>query len=200
MKKETEGQSQAPASPRDKVQSPGIASPSRRSFLGKLGTAATVTMAAGVVGAPSVLAESAALGSVPTSNSRVAHATALRIQKANADAKVNVPPHTTSGDEALYADKSASYSKGLLQDYIGVVNPPPGRRSTLPAKPALRTTGPTSSSAAPLPKTVLRARMLTISRAWTRYSMATPLALATRQDPFWYHRSTRSPVRPMEPS
>jgi hypothetical protein len=123
MKKETEGQSQAPASPRDKVQSPGIASPSRRSFLGKLGTAATVTMAAGVVGAPSVLAESAALGSVPTSNSRVAHATALRIQKANADAKVNVPPHTTSGDEALYADKSASYSKGLLQDYIGVVNP-----------------------------------------------------------------------------
>jgi hypothetical protein len=34
-----------------------------------------------------------------------------------------VPPHTTNGDEARYADHSASYSKGLLQDDIGVVNP-----------------------------------------------------------------------------
>ena len=34
-----------------------------------------------------------------------------------------MPPHTTNGDEQRYPDKSATYTKGLLQDDIGVVNP-----------------------------------------------------------------------------
>ena len=48
---------------------------------------------------------------------------ALRVGAATTDAVVPVPPHTTNGDETRYADHSASYSKGLLQDDIGVVNP-----------------------------------------------------------------------------
>jgi hypothetical protein len=56
------------------------------------------------------------------SDSRVAKALALRVGAANEDADVAVPPHTTNGDEARYADKSATYTKGLLQDDIGVVN------------------------------------------------------------------------------
>ncbi len=106
---------------------PDVSSPSRRKFLGSLGTAATATVAAGVLGssASSAVAHASITGGsgLPATGSRVTHATNLRISKANADAAVPVPPHTTSGDEQLYPDKSATYTKGLLQDYIGVVNP-----------------------------------------------------------------------------
>jgi hypothetical protein len=100
-----------------------IASSSRRKFLGRLGTAATVTVAAGVLGGPAAVAEGGLGDSSSPTNPRVARALSLRLQAANSDAKVTVPPHTTSGDEALYHDKSASFSKCILQDYIGVVNP-----------------------------------------------------------------------------
>jgi hypothetical protein len=102
-----------------------ISSPSRRSFIGKLGAA---TVAAGALGsAPRALAGLNPLKSVGTNltggqSNRIAVATALRIAQANADAALGVPPHTTNGDEFKYSDKSASYSKGLLQDDIGVVN------------------------------------------------------------------------------
>ena len=36
---------------------------------------------------------------------------------------IPVPQHTTNGDEARYADKSGTYSKGILQNGIGLVNP-----------------------------------------------------------------------------
>jgi hypothetical protein len=106
-----------------------VRSSSRRSFLSKLGTAATATMAAGVLGkAPAVVAQSSAANgssgiSAPAVNARVIKSLALRVAAATADSLVPVPPHTTSGDENRYPDHSASYSKGLLQDDIGVVNP-----------------------------------------------------------------------------
>jgi hypothetical protein len=56
-------------------------------------------------------------------NSRVAKSYALRLERATVDSLVPVPPHTTNGDEQRYSDKSASYSKGLLQNDICVVNP-----------------------------------------------------------------------------
>jgi len=101
-----------------------VRSSSRRSFLGKLGTAATATMAAGVLGkAPAAVAQSgAANGSAPSFNPRVTKSLALRLAAATADSLVAVPQHTTNGDENRYPDHSASYSKGLLQDDIGVVN------------------------------------------------------------------------------
>jgi hypothetical protein len=100
-------------------------SSSRRKFIGKLGAA---TVAAGVLGnargAVAGLNPFKGIGTNLTSSqaNRVAAATALRIAQANADAALGVPPHTTSGDENRYSDHSASYSKGLLQDSIGVVN------------------------------------------------------------------------------
>src|SRR5258706_8405773 len=102
-----------------------IRSSSRRSFLGKLGTAATATVAAGVLGkAPAAVAQSGvANGSAPSFNPRVTKSLALRLAAATADSLVAVPAHTTNGDELRYPDHSASYSKGLLQDDIGVVNP-----------------------------------------------------------------------------
>jgi len=105
---------------------PAVPSSSRRRFLGKLGSAATVTMAASVLGkAPAVLAQSDGSGGSSASglNARVVKALALRVDAATADSLVPVPPHTTNGDENRYPDHSASYSKGLLQDDIGVVNP-----------------------------------------------------------------------------
>lgn len=99
---------------------------SRRRFLGNLGTGAAATMAAGILGgAPKALAQSDRFGfsNAAPSNPRVAKATAIRIAKANADATVPTPPHTTNGDENRYSDHSASYSKCLLQDHIGIVNP-----------------------------------------------------------------------------
>jgi hypothetical protein len=105
------------------------AASSRRRFLSKLGTAATATMAVGVLGkGPAALAQSSetaasAGAATPGLNARVAKALGLRVGRATADSLVPVPPHTTNGDENRYADHSASYSKGLLQDDIGVVNP-----------------------------------------------------------------------------
>ena len=53
---------------------------------------------------------------------RVKQAFAIRIKTAAKEASIPVPPHTTNGDEARYPDKSGTYSKGLLQDGIGLVN------------------------------------------------------------------------------
>ncbi|MDQ3414408.1 MAG: twin-arginine translocation pathway signal protein, partial [Verrucomicrobiota bacterium] len=47
---------------------------------------------------------------------------ALRVAAATKEAQVPVPPHTANGDEQLYPDKSGTYSKGILQDGIGLVN------------------------------------------------------------------------------
>jgi len=90
------------------------------------------TAAAGVLGSvPKALAQPVRVAtSLPgriqaltgSQGNRVAAATAIRNAQTLADSLVPVPPHTTNGDEYRYADKSASYSKGLLQDDIGVVN------------------------------------------------------------------------------
>src|SRR5205807_7556111 len=73
-----------------------ISSPARRSFLGKLGTGAAVTAAAGVFGStPAALASINPLKSVganltSSQSNRIAIATALRIANANADAAIGV--------------------------------------------------------------------------------------------------------------
>ena len=106
-----------------------LSSPSRRSFIGKLGAA---TVAAGVLGsAPGALAQSGKSSGIAAGasekpgllNSRVSRAFAIRLGAATSDSLSPVPPHTTNGDEQRYSDKSASYSKCLLQNDICVVNP-----------------------------------------------------------------------------
>jgi hypothetical protein len=101
---------------------------SRRAFLGHLGGAAAATVAASTLLGP--LAKSAeavegerggeiAIQGVVRAN----NAKAARVNAANRERAVALPPHTTNGDEQLYQDRSASYSKGLLQSTFGVVNP-----------------------------------------------------------------------------
>ena len=104
--------------------------PSRRKFLGKMGTA---TLAAGVLGAaPNALAQASKVaGSANgaagvqggSSGNRVQQALSIRTTAAQKDAALPVPPHTTNGDEQRYSDHSASFSKCLLQDDICVVDP-----------------------------------------------------------------------------
>ena len=100
----------------------------RRKFLCKMGMA---TVAASILGrVPGAVAESSKPGSSPVAygeelfglSGRVQHALQLRIATARKDAQIPLAPHTTNGDEQRYPDRSASYSKGLLQDNIGVVN------------------------------------------------------------------------------
>ncbi len=55
---------------------------------------------------------------------RVAQSFAIRVGTATKEALIPVPPHTTNGDEARYPDKSGSYTKGVLQNGIGLVNLP----------------------------------------------------------------------------
>ena len=103
-----------------------ITSASRRKFLGKLGAA---TVAAGVIGsAPKALAGLNPVNRIGPNltvqqSNRVQAAFNLRAKQNVADALSPVPPHTTNGDEQTYSDKSASYSKGILQNDICVVNP-----------------------------------------------------------------------------
>jgi hypothetical protein len=87
-----------------------------------------------------VLATGAVLGKIPgaaaaegsatvpalpngVSDPRVARSFAIRLATAAREAAIPVPPHTTNGDEELYPDKSGTYTKGILQDGIGLVNP-----------------------------------------------------------------------------
>ena len=101
-----------------------ISPPTRRKFMGKIGGAAAATAAIALsptLDSPSTRAEAETPAGVR--DPRVLKSFALRIGAATADALVPVPRHTTNGDEGRYADHSASYSKGLLQDDIGVVNP-----------------------------------------------------------------------------
>lgn len=99
---------------------------SRRRFLGQVGAA----LAGGAVFGRSAIA--AAQSDNPVLNvpmappgsdhSRVEDGKRIRIACANNEAHIHVPPHTTNGDEQRYHDKSGTYSKGLLQDGIGLVN------------------------------------------------------------------------------
>jgi len=104
-------------------------SSSRRKFLEKMRMA---TVAAGVLGkTPVGFAQSGERSgsSIPDDavstalSGRVQQALDLRVAIAQKESRIPVPLHTTNGDEQRYPDRSASYSKGLLQNDIGVVNP-----------------------------------------------------------------------------
>jgi len=100
------------------------ASSSRRKFLSNIGKASAAMCALAAVGLEPLSVSAMADSELPpASSSRVQHPLNLRIEAAQRDSHIPVPPHTTNGDKQRYPDHSASYSKGLLQDDIGVVNP-----------------------------------------------------------------------------
>ncbi|HTD16605.1 MAG TPA: hypothetical protein VK673_15585 [Chthoniobacterales bacterium] len=59
---------------------------------------------------------------IPATSGRVLRCLALRTQTAGADAFPIAPAQIDNGDEALYADKSGTYTKGVLQSGIGLVD------------------------------------------------------------------------------
>jgi hypothetical protein len=101
---------------------------SRRKFLGQIGAA----LAGGAVLGKAAIAsgqdynpairDGIAPPAKPIKDPRVQESLAIRTTAATVESKITVPTHTTNGDEQLYPDKSGTYSKGILQDGIGLVN------------------------------------------------------------------------------
>jgi hypothetical protein len=58
----------------------------------------------------------------PATSNRVQRAFACRLAAAGRDAFAPVPEQMDNGDEAKYVDKSGTYSKGILQTGIGLVD------------------------------------------------------------------------------
>jgi hypothetical protein len=58
----------------------------------------------------------------PATSYRVPRSLALRTATAAHDAFIPAPPQIDNGDEALYSDKSGTYTKGILQTGIGLVD------------------------------------------------------------------------------
>src|SRR5436190_11302609 len=58
----------------------------------------------------------------PATSDRVLRSIALRTQMTGTDAFAAVPAQIDNGDEALYGDKSGTYTKGVLQSGIGLVD------------------------------------------------------------------------------
>jgi hypothetical protein len=58
----------------------------------------------------------------PATSDRVLRSLALRTHTAGVDGFTPKPAQIDNGDEALYADKSGTYTKGLLQSGIGLVD------------------------------------------------------------------------------
>ncbi len=56
------------------------------------------------------------------SRNRIERSFALRTQAAGHDAFIPAPTHVDNGDEALYSDKCGTYTKGVLQSGIGLVD------------------------------------------------------------------------------
>jgi hypothetical protein len=59
---------------------------------------------------------------IPATSDRVLRSLALRTQTTGNDAFAIAPVQIDNGDEALYADKSGTYTKGVLQSGIGLVD------------------------------------------------------------------------------
>lgn len=100
---------------------------SRRKFLGQVGAALTGGAILGKAALASAQSDNPALGyriDGPDAeiDPRVKQSFAIRLKTATNEALIPVPLHTTNGDEQRYPDKSGTYSKGILQDGIGLVN------------------------------------------------------------------------------
>ena len=58
----------------------------------------------------------------PATSNRIVRSLALRTQAAGNDDFIAAPTQVDNGDEMLYADKSGTYTKGVLQSGIGLVD------------------------------------------------------------------------------
>jgi hypothetical protein len=97
---------------------------SRRKFLGKVGAALTGSALLGKTAFAS--SESDITDGIhvpaPRSDPRLRRCFAIRLGAAKDQARIPAAPQTTNGDEERYPDKCGTYSKGLRQDGIGLVD------------------------------------------------------------------------------
>lgn len=103
--------------------------PSRRKFLGQIGVALTGSAVLGNAGLAFAQSDNTTFDGgiralASRTDPRLRRSFAIRAGCANRQAHIPVPPHTTNGDEDRYPDKCGTYSKGVLQDRIGLVNLP----------------------------------------------------------------------------
>ena len=112
----------------ENLSSPNVdKGPSRRKFLSQVSAALAGGMVLSKAATASAQNSRGVVGDgiQPLANAidpRVRQAYAIRKAAAAAEGHIPVPPHTTNGDEQRYPDKSGTYSKGILQDGIGLVN------------------------------------------------------------------------------
>jgi hypothetical protein len=98
----------------------------RRAFIGQLGGITAATLAAGVVGIPSlpeadgVGAEAATMGTLPLQRRQDAYQ--VRQQAALYQRTLPLLDHRANGDEDRYPSRIASYSKGLPHNELGEVD------------------------------------------------------------------------------
>ncbi len=104
------------------ISSHQLVSPSRRRFLGKLGGMASVAVAAGamttlepLIAGKDAYARADEVGPL-TDQQRADAAFNLRVNIATSEHNLPLVSHPVNGDEALYADKGASFSKCLPHD------------------------------------------------------------------------------------
>lgn len=102
--------------------------PTRRKFLGQVGIAATVT--AGALATPSIASaqtsddvSTATTLPAGVTNPRIVKAFELRVATAIRDTLVPPAVNVNNGDDARFADKGGSFTKGLPHDRFGRVDP-----------------------------------------------------------------------------
>ena len=103
----------------------------RRTFLGHVSRITAASIAVGTIGLPPLLegcADSAGgqeihceIGPL-TGSQRVNAAFQVRVEAAELEKNLSLPDHPCNGDEALYPNKIASYSKGLPHTSLGEVD------------------------------------------------------------------------------
>ena len=101
---------------------------SRRSFLGRVGTVASVAAATGAItafqpllGGEGSIAHANEIGPLDDA-SRADASLAYRTNIANANRALPLVSHPCNGEEALYADKCATFTKTLVHDNFGRVD------------------------------------------------------------------------------
>ena len=104
-----------------------VKGPSRRKFLGQMGAALTGGAVLGKAALASAASDNPGFGESNDTpghghDSRIQHCFQTRMRTARNEAHIPAAPQTTNGDEERYRDKCGTYSKGILQDGIGLVN------------------------------------------------------------------------------
>jgi len=96
---------------------------SRRKFLGQLGTGAATAVGLGALSLPTLQGVvEAATADPQTSNQRRKQCFHTRMRAAELEHHLPVASHPNNGEEELYANKIASYSKGLPHNSLGEVD------------------------------------------------------------------------------